>query len=652
MNKVIINKLKLSDFGKFHDKTIELDDKFNIIYGLNESGKSTICDFIEGMFYGFDDGDKKRNLNYKYKRYKPLFSNMYQGSMEITKNNERFLIYRDFFNFDFQITNLTSGDKVFLKESNLNSIGEYFLGFNYKIYKSIVSLNQFEKMDRDLNLTIKDKLINLKSGGDIYFKTDKAIDILDKRLNSIGTDRAYTKKYAKTKKKIDLLNDKLNEINKLEKDYEDNFKEIYNIRENIKDMEDEASNLNKEKTLYNLSRKKENLSQIDKLKEEQIDLNNKLNRLKKYENLDFSFFDKVDNLIAKELELSNNLEKYENHDKNFVIFMITLVIACIIFISIKFRNYFVLFLIVPIVFMYLRSNRNSDYISERQKYVNTKVNLQNEFLKINVKNKAEYERFKKDYNEYDRLIKDKIRVENSLYILMKNTEITNEDYELLNSNLKTNYNNIDEINSKIKSIELKLPSMRRKQLDLEKKVSYIEQSISCKNKIIEEINFLKEEFILLDKKKKALELSIDILKKSSQKIGNRSKDIIIDKVSELIKNISSNDYVKVWFDDNLNPFIRTKSDKYIDIENLSTSFKDQIDFALKFVLAQNIIENSFMVFDDAFINYDNLRLRLTMFYLLDQSENNQIIYFTCHNREEYILKNEGIDIEVYKLEEK
>lgn len=652
MNKVIINKLKLSDFGKFHDKIIELDDKFNIIYGLNESGKSTICDFIEGMFYGFDDGDKKRNLNYKYKRYKPLFSNMYQGSMEITKNGESFLIYRDFFNFDFQITNLTTGDKVLLKESNLNSIGEYFLGFNYKIYKSIVSLNQFEKMDRNLNLTIKDKLINLKSGGDIYFKTDKAIDILDKRLNSIGTDRAYTKKYAKTKKKIDLLNEKLKEINKLEKDYEDNFKEIYNIRENIKKMEDEVSNLNREKTLYNLSRKKENLSQINELKKEQIEINNKLNKLKKYENLDFSFFDKVDNLIAKELELSNNLEKDENHDKNFVIFMITLVIACIVFISIKFRNYFILFLIVPIVFMYLRNNKNSDYISKRQNYVNTKVNLQNEFLKINVKNKAEYERFKKDYNEYDRLIKDKIRVENSLYILMKNTEITNEDYELLNSNLQTNYNNIDEINSKIKDRELKLPSMRRKQLDLEKKVSYIEQKISDKNKITEEINFLKEEFILLDKKKKALELSIDILKKSSQKIGNKSKDLIIEKVSDLIKNISSNEYIKVFFDDDLNPFIRTKSDKYIDIENLSTSFKDQIDFALKFVLAQNIIENSFMVFDDAFINYDNLRLRLTMFYLLDQSENNQIIYFTCHNREEHILKNEDIDIEVYKLEEK
>ena len=48
-----IKTLHLIAFGKFKQTTIELDDGFNLIYGPNEAGKSTIQAFIEGMFFGF-----------------------------------------------------------------------------------------------------------------------------------------------------------------------------------------------------------------------------------------------------------------------------------------------------------------------------------------------------------------------------------------------------------------------------------------------------------------------------------------------------------------------------------------------------------------------------------------------------------------------
>ena len=41
-----INELLLKNFGKFHDRQIDLDEGINLIHGENESGKSTIHTFL------------------------------------------------------------------------------------------------------------------------------------------------------------------------------------------------------------------------------------------------------------------------------------------------------------------------------------------------------------------------------------------------------------------------------------------------------------------------------------------------------------------------------------------------------------------------------------------------------------------------------
>ena len=44
--------LYIKSFGKLNGKRINFSDGINIIEGANESGKSTICAFIQFMFYG------------------------------------------------------------------------------------------------------------------------------------------------------------------------------------------------------------------------------------------------------------------------------------------------------------------------------------------------------------------------------------------------------------------------------------------------------------------------------------------------------------------------------------------------------------------------------------------------------------------------
>lgn len=57
---MIIEEIYIRSFGKFKDFKIQLADGFNVIYGANEAGKSTLPAFIRCMLYG--TRDRKRYL--------------------------------------------------------------------------------------------------------------------------------------------------------------------------------------------------------------------------------------------------------------------------------------------------------------------------------------------------------------------------------------------------------------------------------------------------------------------------------------------------------------------------------------------------------------------------------------------------------------
>ena len=49
---MIINKLQLKNFGRFQNRELILKPGVNVIYGGNESGKSTIHTFLQSMLFG------------------------------------------------------------------------------------------------------------------------------------------------------------------------------------------------------------------------------------------------------------------------------------------------------------------------------------------------------------------------------------------------------------------------------------------------------------------------------------------------------------------------------------------------------------------------------------------------------------------------
>lgn len=115
-----INKLLLKEFGKFNNKEIKLNPGLNLIYGRNEAGKTTIKEFIVGMFYGID---RSRGLGAKldnYKLRKPVNGSGYSGKAYVTSNGESHLIERSFIhtNKNASLTEIKTGKEVTLKKPN------------------------------------------------------------------------------------------------------------------------------------------------------------------------------------------------------------------------------------------------------------------------------------------------------------------------------------------------------------------------------------------------------------------------------------------------------------------------------------------------------------------------------------------------------
>ncbi len=88
--------LKINNFGKLTNKEIKLEDGINIIYGENESGKSTLLKFIMGMVYGLSKNKNGKFIS-DYERYTPWDGGEFSGKISYKLDNgERYEVFRDF----------------------------------------------------------------------------------------------------------------------------------------------------------------------------------------------------------------------------------------------------------------------------------------------------------------------------------------------------------------------------------------------------------------------------------------------------------------------------------------------------------------------------------------------------------------------------
>lgn len=108
--------------------------------------------------------------------------------------------------------------------------------------------------------------------------------------------------------------------------------------------------------------------------------------------------------------------------------------------------------------------------------------------------------------------------------------------------------------------------------------------------------------------------------------------------SELIGGITGGIYTSMSIDENLDVFMNTPG-KLVSIDQVSSGTMDQIYLAVRLAaarLVQDGRDRMPLIFDDSFVLYDEDRLKTALKWLA-KTYDNQIIIFTCHQREAQLL---------------
>lgn len=175
---MIIKRLSIKNFGKIHDKTLEFSSGINVLYGENESGKTTVHTFIKGMLYGMARMRGKAARNDAYSSYEPWENPaVYGGGMWFSHEGKNFRLMRNFAKTNVQGELLCEDDGSLLDPEQ--GAVEEVLGVSEAIYDNTVSVAQLKSVTgQELVRELQNYMASYQGTGDNAIDLGRAMQML------------------------------------------------------------------------------------------------------------------------------------------------------------------------------------------------------------------------------------------------------------------------------------------------------------------------------------------------------------------------------------------------------------------------------------------------------------------------------------------
>ena len=203
-----IKEIKINNYGILKNKKINFENKLNIIYGKNESGKSTLLNYIKNIFYGISKNKNGKNIS-EYEKYLPWTEEEFSGKIKYELDNgENFEVFRDFkkknpkiFNSNFEDISgqfnidKKDGNKFFYDQTKVDE-GMFS--------STVLSMQQEVKLSKSDQNVLVQKVANLAASGEDTVSYKRALDRLNRgQLEEVGTERSQEKPINKIRKKLE-----------------------------------------------------------------------------------------------------------------------------------------------------------------------------------------------------------------------------------------------------------------------------------------------------------------------------------------------------------------------------------------------------------------------------------------------------------------
>ena len=557
-----INKLQINAFGNIENKEIELSENINIVYGKNETGKSTLLKFIVDSLYGISKNKRGKEFS-DYDRYKPWKTEEFSGKLTYTLDNgKKYEVFRDFNKKNPKIYDEELNDisKEFTIDKNN---GNQFFTEQTKIdeatfISTLVSMQQEVRLGKQEQNTLLQKLANLAGTGEDNVSYKKAIEKINKRqVEEIGTLRSQGRPINIIKQEQFKLQDEIGELEEYkEKQYE--IEEIkQQLEEKIKQDEEklklvkelktieETEKIEKQKIVLNENILNENNEKIEKLKLNRKQLENEINKIK----------------------VPNRENKKTNKSQN-IIYIAIMIITVILAIILK-NNTIALIAMITIfiigaLVLIISNIINIKKIAKQNKNIEkqiSKANNEKQEIQINID---------KINTQIDLLIKNSDEqakaIENAEDVLKK--QIENERNQIKNK-YKLEEINVNNISFELENIQNSINKNKLEIHSLEIDKTSILPKLEKLAQMEEELQELNEKEQNLLKLNKSMELAKQILEIAYTKMKENVTPKFTKNLSKNIEEISDGKYKNVRINDEEGIIVEKENGEYISSEKLS-----------------------------------------------------------------------------------
>lgn len=697
-----IKNIKVNAYGNIENKDINLEEGINIIHGANESGKSTLLNYIISIFYGISRNKDGKALS-DYEKYKPWNSNEFSGRISYKlENGEKYEIFRDFNKKNPKIYNDKLEDISDRFETDKKDGSKFFIeqmGIDKQMYLSTVVSTQEEVRlnEKNQNMLIQ-KIANLAGTGEDNVSYKKALIKLQEKIrDEIGTNKTSQKPINIIEKEIVEINNKIVETEKYRnRKYEidaekeqilSELKELEQQKQILQELQNSMKSEEETKNRLEIREKnrKDNIAKINELTNQKNTINAESKRVQSAKNhlqdIIKGHKENIEKLNSEIEKIANEKEETQEKEKpsiSFIVITVVLAIALICSI-ILIKNYIVsgilgVAIIANIVFYVINKNKQKvnkaklrEKINQEKQYKREKLENQKQQIIANV-NTTEKE-LEKQEEEEKQVNSELSMLKGQIILLEKNNEKITEEIEQDNKAIKEESNKnkqqiiekykdknindllyINDYQNYISKIEETINNNRIRIKGLEIEYNTIVPQLDEMVVLEEKREADKEKLAELREKESIINIAIENLMDAYEEMKTTITPKFTKNLSESIQKISSNKYNKVTINDENGMIIENNRGEYVEAIKLSTGTIDQLYLALRLSMIDELSkENLPIILDESFAYSDNNRLKNMLQYLTSDLNNHQTIIFTCTDREQKMLEEMNIPYNVVEL---
>lgn len=243
----------IEGFGQYRNRQIVFSEGLNVIYGHNESGKTTLMKFIEGILYGFYKPAQRRQYTADYEKYRPWDGGSYGGTLVYETEGQYVAVHRDFEKDEVQMWDVATKEDL-TKELPYNEFYRQWepAARDFKIsaaaFRNTISIVQ-GKASADLSQVggeLQESLLNLTSSGDEEISVRHSLSNLREQWEQIGSEsQEKNTLLGELSIREEALKARLKESREARARQERIYQELSQLPEDVEDAEDAFMLLNR-----------------------------------------------------------------------------------------------------------------------------------------------------------------------------------------------------------------------------------------------------------------------------------------------------------------------------------------------------------------------------------------------------------------------